>query len=675
MRKSFYSKLAWTGIRKNKRLYTPFILTCIGTIMMYYIVSYMATLPATVPMKGGSTMQAVMELGKIVIAIFSVIFLFYTHSFLIRRRNREFGLYNVLGMDKRHIGRILFWETLIVTVLSLVFGIGLGIVFSKLAELALVKFLSGEITYTISIYTGGIRQTVVLFSAIFAVLLLISLGRVHLSKPLSLLRSETVGEKPPKANWFLALLGLVLLGGAYYLAISITEPITALMLFFVAVIMVIVATYFLFIAGSVTLCRLLQKRKQYYYQANHFISVSSMAYRMKRNGAGLASICVLMTMVLVMLSSTGSLFIGGEAALRENYPFDVTISVSYRHPGDLTPERREAHTRYIEEIIAGAQKDVTAYTIASTAGVLMDDHNFELDASAIDGFDVSTYETVRAVYFLPLEDYNQLTGKQVALEPDEMLVYGDGDTFPYDTVSFLNGKVYRIREVLQDFCTQAQDPQPISSFYFVVPDLNEVVYPMEDLRNSFGVRLVQTNFTYSCNMASGNPEDAIAISDRLFDQYHGIAEEGFGISCFAEMRDDYYALYGSLFFLGIVLSLVFLSATVLMIYYKQISEGFEDQARFDIMQKVGLTQKEIRKSINSQILTVFSVPLLLAGLHTAFAFPLIWRIIQFFGISNLKLLICGNVVCFLIFGLFYVIVYRITSNVYYSIVSGAKAQA
>ena len=340
MKNGFYSRLAWTGIRKNRRFYTPFILTCIGTVMMYYIVSYLATLPASIPMKGGATMQSVMELGRIVIAIFAAIFLFYTHSFLIRRRNREFGLYNILGMDKHHIGRILLWETLMVMGISLVGGLGLGIVFSKLAELALVKFLSGQITYSVSIYSQGIWDAVILFGAIFAVLLLISLGRMHLSRPLALFRSETMGEKPPKANWFMAVLGLVLLGGAYYLAVTITEPITALMLFFVAVIMVILGTYCLFISGSVALCRLLQKRKKYYYRANHFISVSSMAYRMKRNGAGLATICILVTMVLVMLSSTGSLFVGGESSLRQSYPFDLKMNVSFRDPETITPEQK-----------------------------------------------------------------------------------------------------------------------------------------------------------------------------------------------------------------------------------------------------------------------------------------------------------------------------------------------
>ena len=302
MKKGMYFRLAWTGIRKNKKLYTPYILTCIGMVMMSYIVSFLAGSDVLRSMRGGDVMQSMLGFGFGVIGVFSVIFLFYTNSFLIRRRKREFGLYNILGMGKGNLARVLIWESLIIAVIALAVGLAAGILLSKFAELGMINVLNGEITFSLTIAPQSILQTLALFGIVFALILLNALRQIHLTNPIELLRSENAGEKPPKANWFFALAGAVILGIAYYMAVSIEDPISALIWFFVAVTMVIVATYLLFIAGSVAVCRLLQKKKSYYYKTNHFVSVSSMVYRMKRNGAGLASICILCTMVLVMVS-------------------------------------------------------------------------------------------------------------------------------------------------------------------------------------------------------------------------------------------------------------------------------------------------------------------------------------------------------------------------------------
>ena len=293
MKKGFYLKLAWLGIRKNKKLYTPYLLTCIGMVMMFYIVSFLGSSNVLAGMAGGDTMQGTLSLGSGVIGVFSLIFLFYTHSFLIRRRKKEFGLYNILGMEKRNLVRVLLWESLLIALLSLALGLLAGIVFSKFAELGMVNILEGTATFSLTLAPEGILQTLTLFAVIFTLLLLNTLRQIHLTNPIELLHSESAGEKPPKANWILALCGIFILAGAYYLAVSIQEPVTAMLWFFVAAVLVIIATYLLFIAGSVTVCRLLQKKKSYYYKTSHFVSVSSMAYRMKRNGAGLASICIL----------------------------------------------------------------------------------------------------------------------------------------------------------------------------------------------------------------------------------------------------------------------------------------------------------------------------------------------------------------------------------------------
>ena len=304
MKKGIYRRLARMGIQKNKKLYTPYILTCIGMVMMFYIILFLSISPSVRGMAGGDTMQLILRLGSIVMGFFAAIFLFYTNSVLMRRRKKEFGLYNILGMGKKNLAAVMFWETVYVAALSLSMGLLAGILFSKLAELCLINILKESATFTLSVEWGALRGTLVLFAVIFLLLLANSLRQIQLSNPIALLRSENVGEKPPKANWLFAVLGAVLLAAAYWMAVTIEDTVTALFVFFGAVILVIIATYLLFIAGSVTVCRFLQRRKNYYYKTNHFVSISSMAYRMKRNGAGLASICILCTMVLVMVSST-----------------------------------------------------------------------------------------------------------------------------------------------------------------------------------------------------------------------------------------------------------------------------------------------------------------------------------------------------------------------------------
>ena len=316
MKRGFYLRLALDGMRKNKRLYIPYLLTCAGMVMMFYILCGLAFSPVIESIRGGDSITMVLFLGTFVVGFFALLFLFYTNAFLIRRRNKEFGLYNILGMNKRNISRILLWETIVSALFSLIAGLAGGLLFSKLAELFLIRMAGAEVGYDLRIEPLSIIAAVVFFGAIFTLILIVSLARIRLSKPLDLLKSEAAGEKPPKANWLLAVAGVIILGIAYYLAVSIQSPMAAFEVFFLAVLLVIAATYLLFIAGSVALCRLLQKNKKYYYRPDHFVSVSSMAFRMKRNGAGLASICILATMVLVMLSSTGCLYFGGGNAIR-----------------------------------------------------------------------------------------------------------------------------------------------------------------------------------------------------------------------------------------------------------------------------------------------------------------------------------------------------------------------
>lgn len=681
MKKGFYRKLAWTGIQKNRKLYLPYILTCVGMIMMTYIVSFLSSSNVLRSMPGGEVMQSILGLGYGVIGVFSLIFLFYTNSFLIRRRKKEFGLYNILGMGKRNLAVVLLWESLIIALISLAAGLFAGIVLSKFAELGMVKIMDGTATFSMTIAPQSILQTLVLFAVIFLLILLNTLRQMHLTNPIELLHSENAGEKPPKSNWLLALFGAVVLAGAYYLAVSIKEPVSALLWFFVAVVMVIVATYLLFIAGTVTICRLLQKKKKYYYKTNHFVSISSMAYRMKRNGAGLASICILCTMVLVMVSSTVCLYIGAEDSLRSRYPKNITMDTTISETALFDSEQSRQLISLSDQIVAenGAQKEnILDYRMADFERYNLVDDRIDVDDSNA-GLNTELWQ----IFIVPIEDYNNLMGANETLEPGEVMLYTTKmGKYTKETIAIGDGEPLKIKKQVSDFVDNGVDAMQIfPSLYLFVPNFDEVVNPFLDIETLDGRNMVRLHWYYGFDLACDD-ETQIRIQEQLDSGLQGIESSAaennqiFNVLCegVAKERVGFYGLYGGLFFLGILLGIVFIFATVLIIYYKQISEGYEDQSRFEIMQKVGMTKKEIKKSINSQILTVFFLPLIMAGVHLAFAFPLIYKLLALFGLMNMYLLILVTVCCYLVFALFYVLVYRATSKAYYSIVSGAREE-
>ena len=678
MKLGLFSKLAWTGIKKNRRLYIPYILTCVGMVMMFYIIDSLFYCPLLSQMSGGGEVRLALSFGRWVIAVFSMIFLFYTNSFLIRRRNREFGLYNILGMDKRNVSKIIVLESLIISIIGIAAGIALGIIFSKFAELGLLNVLREGINYSFAVEPDAVLHTIEVFAVVFFFILLNALFKVYRMDPLSLLHSEKTGEKQPKGNWLIALIGVILLATAYYVAVSIESPLSALLWFFVAVIMVIIATYMLFIAGSVVFCRILQKNKRYYYKPNHFVSVSSMVYRMKRNGAGLASICILSTMVLVMLSATISLYAGEEDSLRSRYPRNIIVDMGVFEAEDLQEDNLNNYRSLIAQVADEyniEQKDIIDYRMADIAG-LMENGRLETDVTALDTFQMDTYDNVFSVYIIPLEDYNRLAGKNEILAPDETIIYCYRTDYKESTIQIADSKIMKVKEVLTEFVENgASTSLIIPSVFMVVDDFESFIQPIKGLADYNGEQMLFTNWYYGFDI---DAEDSVhrEVISQLRDVFHNLnMEKGKikSLSCESSVaaRENFYTLYGSLFFLGIMLSIVFVSAAVLIIYYKQVSEGYEDRSRFEIMQKVGMTKRDIRKSINSQILTVFFMPLIFAGLHLAFAFPMIWRLLQMFNLRNLNLLIIVTIGAFLIFALFYGIIYRITSNAYYSIVSGA----
>ena len=673
MRHKLYPRLAWQGITKNKRLYLPFLLTCVGMVMMTYILLSLASSPLLKTIPGGDAMPMILGLGSFTMAAFAVLFLFYTNSFLIRRRNREFGLYNILGMGKGNLAKVLAWEAVIMALFSIAAGEALGILLSKLFELVLINIVDGSVQMDFTVSVPAVTMTAILYLGIFALLFLRSLVTVCKTNAAALLRSEAYGEKPPKANWAFGLAGFVILGAAYYTAVTIKQPLTALAVFFIAVLMVIVGTYLIFISGSVLLCRVLQKNERYYYQKNHFISVSSMAYRMKRNGAGLASVCILATMVLVMLSSTTCLYFGTEDALRTRYPQDLSIELRFvKDDGGANEENIAIARSMIESVIAQDNLDVQEQFDTRSAwfsGLLTGNTFTRAQESTL-----MDYERAVDLTILPLEDYNRMTGQSLALAPDEAYICSPRLAYTQPDLN-IGELCYRIKGQQPNFGGFGADSANITTtVYLIVPDFDAAINALQTQDTRYPVVV---SWQYSFDSTSPDEAQIAFVADVLgtfADNKEGLTYASYTVESLAFSRNDFQGTYGSLFFLAILLSIVFLAAAVLILYYKQVSEGYENQARFEIMQRVGMTKTDIRKSINSQLLLVFFLPLLFAGLHLGFAFPFIHKMLVLFNLTDLKLLIGTTVITFAIYAVFYTIVYRITSNSYYSIVAGAKEE-
>lgn len=680
----FYPHLAWDSIRKNRRLYFPYIFTCTGMVMMFYIIAFLAGSPLLKTLRGGAFVAEMLGMGTYVIIIFAVLFLFYTNSFLMKRRKKEFGLYNVLGMGKGNLARILFWESVQIAFISLSMGLVFGMVFAKLGELAMIYAIKGENNYNITVNVEALLMTLKVFGIIYVLLFLNMIRQIKMSNPVDLLRSENRGEKPPKANWFIALCGLAILGGAYYIAVTIEDPLSALTMFFVAVIMVIIATYLLFIAGSVTMCRLLQKNKHYYYKTNHFVSVSSMLYRMKRNGAGLASICVLCTMVLVMVSATVCLYVGEENIIRNRYPKDINLTMTFDDYSDMdnyADEMRNIAKDCVSN--AGAEiNDITDYSAAIFTAVL-DNGKIRYDDTVYYS-NLGQSSNVYLMFVISTDDYNRLTNNNVELADDEVVLCftkGMGDSKNRSVDELIvgdDGPHYKVKDGIGKFISNGTEAlNVVPAMYIFVNNPSEIAAPVIPVTNSLGSSILQIQWYYQFDI-TGDDNEKIETTNELgalFNQrfkennvyFAGI--RNIEVEGRAAQKDNFYTMFGSLLFLAIFLGLVFALATVLIIYYKQVTEGYEDCNRFEIMKKLGMTKKDIRSSINSQMLTVFFLPIVAACIHLAFAFPIVNKLLMCFGFNDKGFFALVNVICVLVFTAFYVIVYRITSKSYYNIVN------
>lgn len=655
----FYWKLAFTNLKGNRRVYLPYLLSSVGIIMMFYSINALGQGIDQGALYGGTTVASMMGLGVFVIGLFAVLFLFYTNSFIIKRRKKELGLYNILGMEKRHIAHILFRETLLTAVCSLALGLGLGIVFSRVLFWLLGLLLGTNLAVAFVVPASAITATLGLFGAIFLMTLCYNLLQVKLSKPIELLHGGETGEREPKAHWFLALLGALLLGAGYYMAVTIQDPLSALVFFFVAVILVILGTYLLFITGITAMLKLLKKNKRFYYKTNHFTALSGMLFRMKQNAAGLASICVLFTALLVTVSTTFSLYTSMDGLLRARYPRNVLVSVCDANQEAKDMVRSAVNQKSqelglaLENVVDREGWNITTARVGNTL------HTQEV-----------SLETCAVVNIFTQSEFERFSGQQVDLAENQVLLFDPANTFPEEDTLNIDDKTYEIVPsdyVMPEASTLAQIYE---MYYLVVRDetvVESILAPSGS--DTFPV------YSYDFDVAGGDPEDIAALSEALGTvdfSGPGVEYEALLFEDSATSRQSFMELYGGLFFLGLFLGVLFLLGTALIIYYKQVSEGYDDARRFNIMQKVGMSHKEVKQSIHSQILLVFFLPLVMAVLHLAFAFPMLEKILLVMGLANTQLILLSTLGCVAVFTVAYLIIYALTARTYYNIVESAS---
>lgn len=681
MNASFYFKIAKTNIKNNRKIYFPYILTSICMVMIMYVVSFLANDPMIAKkFAGGATLQGLLKLGVYIIMIFSALFLFYTNSFITKRRKREFGLMSVLGMGKKNISLVMLWENIIVDFTSIAVGLVLGLLLSKLAQGVLFNIL-GESAAPLdfSVNLTDMLMTVLVFLVIFAVIFFDSIRQITFTNTIDLLHSSNKGEKEPKANYIMAVIGVVFLGVGYALSQLVQQAYSAISLFFVAVIFVIVGTYALFIAGSVALAKVLKKNKAYYYKPSHFVSVSGMTYRMKRNGAGLASICILSTMVLVMLSTTVCMFAGVEKTSQLRYPMDVTtmIGLSDGLEEECAVFEAEMH-RKADNLGVKIEHEVKY----NTWNAYVEDKNTGVFRTGEASSEVNPVQ----LNFFSIDAYNDtnLTGEKISLGDGEALILTYDCEYSFDTFE-INDLKLSVKEVKP---TNGNFTFLATLFSNSIPQI--LVFTNDSAADLYRqVKNVSDGEKCYVNRYIG--WDVSDCDDETLDQLcsdirqiwlDGNTAENTDWTLSTVYTDTYVndfnyqvATYGGLFFLAIILGLVFISGTVLIMYYKQVTEGYEDAERYEIMKKVGMTEREIKKSINSQILTVFFAPLIAAGVHIAFAYNMIKLILRVMVAAAGSAFFYTTLICYAVFAVFYIAVYLITSKAYYRTISYGKTAA
>jgi len=656
----FYSKFALNNLVKNKRFILPYIFSAIFTIASFYILTSLSLgsnldkLP-----QGISATKQVLGFGVIVIAIFSAIFLFYTYSFLIKRRVREFGLYSVLGMTKKQIARILILETIFIAVITLVFGLAFGLLFDKLMLLVLLKLFTAGVSFGFVITPIAVFLTILLFGGIFFLLLIYTVVKISRLKIVALLKEENNGEREPKARFILAILGLGLTGYGYYLAQTIQNPIKAITMFFIAVLAVIFGTYLIFMAVSITVLKLMKNNKTFYYKPKNFISVSGLLYRMKRNAVGLANICILSTMVLVTMGTTSALYAGSEEAYNTRFPRDIIVNGYRSTEGKLT--EIEKNVKKATQDAGVEAKDLVSYNMLNVVGRL---NGTEI---SYETGNVGSLDKLRTVVVIELKDYNKVSKEQKTLNTGETLLFIDKKGKYEANEITVQGVNLKIKEKLTDFpgALGTAAANAFDTYYVVVKDNTDVKKIESALKKKLNMSDEEGEvYNYVGFNISDKTKEA-----KVIENFKQLEKEGnINIEGKAENETNFKGFYASFLFIGVFISMIFVVSQVVIMYYKQISEGYEDKDKFGIMRKVGLTDRQIKQSIRSQVLMIFFAPLAIATLHTVVAYPFIEKILKLFLATDNNVFLIALAVTIAVFGVFYLIVYLITSRIYYRII-------
>lgn len=661
MTRHLYLRLAAGNIKNNRRFYFPFLFTAILTVACFFIMMSTSQSP-TLP--GGETTRIIMYLGDIIVALFSVIFLYYTNSFLIKRRKKELGLYNILGLEKRHIAKVLAWETVLSGLIAIGLGLGLGALLDRLMYLLLLNLLHFDVSMTYTFLPRVAVLTGALFAGVFLLLLLSNLIQVGRAKPIELLRGGNVGEKEPRVKWPLVVIGLLTLGTGYYLAVTTESVMAALGVFFLAVLLVIIGTYCLFLAGSIAVLKIMKHNKGYYYKPRHFVSVSGMLYRMKQNAVGLANICILSTMVLVTVSTTVSLYGGVADILDRRYPHDI-----------------ETHFYNAAEPVKGYARSVLEQA-AQEAGLEIEEMaDYETltmtltqDGNVLDAV-LSTELPGVYVQFLTTEGWASLTGQQLQPLGDHEVALCVQEGNLGDQITLL-GEDYTVTQRIDEVPKNGGLSGYLGNTYYIVVADHTALEHIQQAQAIAKNYSSDINWEFSTSFSGTDAEKAEVINafrQRFQTEEITLNGTSYPLDWYASVRQDNvqeaYGLYGGFLFLGILLGLLFLMATVLIIYYKQIIEGYDDRARFQIMRQVGMSRKLISSSVRSQVLTMFLLPLGAAAVHLCFAFPLLTRVLKALALDNVSIFFWCTLITFAAFVLVYILVYLITARVYFRTVS------
>ena len=670
MHKGIFSRLAKQNIRNNKSTYIPYMITCIFCIAMIYMMEFLRDCPTLdQAVRQADEVRMIVFTGEIVVEIFCIIFLIYSNSFLMKRRQKEIGLYNILGLERNHIGIVMFLETIITSIGSLAGGIAVGIIGSKLALLLLLKLLHIPSVLGFYISVKGIFTCLFMFGIVFLMILFLNLAKIHLSRPVELLRGNNTGEKEPAAKWLMALVGFICLGAGYYLAVTTESPIKAITIFLLAVILVMAGTYLLFTAGSIVILKFLRRRKSFYYRTGNFISISGMLYRMKQNAIGLASICILSTGVLLMISMTVSIYFGMNDIMLNRYPYDVDMSVT-----SISEDECQTAIEAFEKAIADNKVPVEKSVEEIYLDIVCSKNGDQILIKPANT--IRNSDSVLVLSLLNQAEYERLTGISANLNDGEIFTWYPS-AVQKDSVT-VDETEFTVKKWL--------DKNPLTCGEDAVSDNAVLVVTDEDFKKFDEMRTEMYKGVSSAPAGedltlhlgldiTGSETDKIDFGTPVMEvvkdlkKNGGLSENSWITSGIRQQEyESYYADNGSLLFIGIFLGSLFLMGTAMIIYYKQISEGYEDQKRFEIMQKVGLSRREVRSSVRRQILMVFFLPLLMAMLHITMAFPMIRRMLLLFGMTNTKLFIGCTAGTVLIFAVVYGLIYLMTARSYYHIV-------